>query len=83
VQDYLTAAGAILTVEARHQAVISEIDGELGFPSPFDTPLEYNDVYSVRRNATSRSHPASSLRPSSSAARRTTSVRVATLGGLC
>lgn len=44
---YLTAAGAILTVEARHQALISSFQGQDGTPSPFDTPLQGSQVFSL------------------------------------
>ena len=46
-KDYLTAAGAILTVEARHASYIRAEIGESPFPNPFDTPLDFNEVYSL------------------------------------
>ncbi|KAA6414942.1 MAG: hypothetical protein FRX48_01693 [Lasallia pustulata] len=45
--DYLTAAGSILTVEARHTSYIRASLGESPFPNPFDTPLDFNEVYSL------------------------------------
>ncbi|CDZ98489.1 Ferritin-like superfamily [Phaffia rhodozyma] len=46
--DYITAAGAILTVEARHQAWITSV-GLSASPwnGPYDTPLGFSDVYSI------------------------------------
>ena len=46
-KDYLTAAGSILTVEARHTSYIRASLGESPFPNPFDTPLDFNEVYSL------------------------------------
>ena len=40
-KDYLTVAGAILTVEARHTSYIRAELGESPFPAPFDTPLDF------------------------------------------
>ncbi|KAG8668474.1 hypothetical protein FPOAC2_07761 [Fusarium poae] len=44
---YLTAAGSILTVEARHSSYIRAGIKEVPFPQPFDAPLTYNEVYSL------------------------------------
>jgi hypothetical protein len=44
---YLTDAGSILTVEARHNAYIRSSLSEAPFPAPFDTPLDLDEVYSL------------------------------------
>jgi len=46
---YLTAAGSILTVEARHSAYLrdNQLIRESPFPSPFDVPLDFDEVYSL------------------------------------
>ncbi|KAI9712228.1 MAG: hypothetical protein M1812_006963 [Candelaria pacifica] len=46
-KDYLTAAGSILTVESRHNAYIRSSLGQSPFPTPFDTPLDFNEVFSM------------------------------------
>lgn len=50
---YVPVAGAILTVEARHasyiRASLQQQDGEhpSPFPKPYDTPLNFNQVFSL------------------------------------
>lgn len=46
---YLTAAGSILTVEARHSAYLNQQQAppKSPFPSPFDVPLDFDEVYSL------------------------------------
>ncbi|KAM0346682.1 hypothetical protein ACHAPU_005395 [Fusarium lateritium] len=46
-KSYLTAAGSILTVEARHSSYIRAGLKQVPFPQPFDAPLTYNEVYSL------------------------------------
>lgn len=46
-KEYLIAAASILSVEARHQAVVSTFVGQDGIPGPFDTPLTGSEVFSL------------------------------------
>jgi len=44
---YLTAAGSILTVEARHNAYLRRVIGERPYPQSFDVPLDFDEVYTL------------------------------------
>ena len=45
---YVTVAGSILTTEARHQGWLSSsVDKGPGWSSPEDTPLDFDEVYSI------------------------------------
>ncbi|KAH6679466.1 ferritin-like domain-containing protein [Halenospora varia] len=46
-KTYLTVAGSILTVESRHSSYIRTALKQSPFPKPFDTPLDFNQVYSL------------------------------------
>lgn len=46
-KSYLTAAGSILTVEARHSSYIRSGLKQSPFAAPFDTPLTLDEVYTL------------------------------------
>lgn len=45
--DYLTDAGSILTIEARHSAYLRAALKESPYPQPFDDPLDFDEVYTL------------------------------------
>lgn len=46
-KEYLTAAGSILTIEARHSSYIRAALGEVPFPQAFSDPLDFDEVYTL------------------------------------
>lgn len=46
-KTYLTAAASILSVESRHSSYLRASLDQVPFPSPFDTPLSFNQVFSL------------------------------------
>lgn len=46
-KEYLTDAGSILTVEARHSSYLRAVAGEVPFAQPFDNPLDFDEVYTL------------------------------------
>jgi hypothetical protein len=46
-KQYLTAAGSILAVEARHNTFIIGANKGNPIPSSLDTPLDFDEVYSI------------------------------------
>jgi len=46
-KEYLTAAGAILTIEARHNTYIIGSNKGNPVPAAFDTPLDFDEVYTL------------------------------------
>lgn len=44
---YLAAAGSILTIEARHTSWLNTVNGATGFPTTFESGLDYAQVYSL------------------------------------
>lgn len=51
--DYVTAAGSILTVEARHNAFVRFLNHYTPFPQPNDTPLSATNVVTIVTRASS------------------------------
>lgn len=46
-KTYLTAAGSVLTVEARHSSYLRAKLDQSPYPQAFDAPLTLNEVYSL------------------------------------
>ena len=44
---YLSEAGSILSVEARHSAYLRAAQGQVPYAQPFDNPLDFNEVYTI------------------------------------